>query len=661
MNISFIRQTVICSILFFVIWPFPTEAQWSWNPAVNNAICTATENQNYTQICCDGSGGAIITWRDERSGTDKDIYAQRISGAGVVQWTANGNAICTATENQENPKLFIDGSGGAIITWSDNRSGTNWDIYTQRISDAGVVQWTVNGNAICTASGDQHKPQICSDGSVGAIIVWHDWRLGTNTDIYAQRISGAGVVQWPANGNAICTASEGQYYHQISSDGSGGAIITWQDKRSGSNLDIYAQRNNVTGDVLWTANGNAICTASGEQGVPKICSDGSSGAIITWLDPRLGAGLDIYAQRISGTGMTQWTANGVAICTASGGQQQTQICNDGSGGAIITWSDRRSGTNWDIYAQRISGTGVVLWTADGNAICTASGDQGFVQICSDGSGGAIISWKDGRSGSNSDIYAQRISGAGIVQWTANGVAISTVSGDQEHPQISSDGSGGAIITWWDKRSGSNLDIYTSKVNSSGQLVPVELLSFSGRKRGSTVTLTWRTATEVNNYGFDVERKGSARPWETIDFAVGHGTSNMPKNYEYQDQLNPSTLKAGRLFYRLRQIDMDGKCEYSPVVEVSIASTPQAPELSQNYPNPFNPTTTISYSLPERMQVSLVIIDPLGREVQRIYTGQQHDSGHHSVHFDAGELPSGIYFYRLTTPETRITRKMLLIR
>ena len=84
-------------------------------------------------------------------------------------------------------------------------------------------------------------------------------------------------------------------------------------------------------------------------------------------------------------------------------------------------------------------------------------------------------------------------------------------------------------------------------------------------------------------------------------------------------------------------------------------------LDQNYPNPFNPTTTISYSLPERVEVSLVVIDPLGREVQRIFTGQDHDSGRHSIQFDAGELPSGIYFYRLTTPETRITRKMLLVR
>ncbi len=108
----------------------------------------------------------------------------------------------------------------------------------QKINSAGTTQWTGNGTAICKAIWGQTTPQIASDGAGGAIITWEDWRSSTNADIYAQKINSAGVVQWTANGTAISTATDNQNNHQIISDGAGGAIITWQDSRSGSNNDI---------------------------------------------------------------------------------------------------------------------------------------------------------------------------------------------------------------------------------------------------------------------------------------------------------------------------------------------------------------------------------------------------------------------------------------
>lgn len=116
------------------------------------------------QIISDGSAGAIITWYDYRSGSNYDIYAQRVDSAGVVQWTVDGVAICTNPGNQEWPQIISDGSAGAIITWHDDRSG-NWDIYAQRVDSVGAVQWTADGVAICTAPGDQYSPQMISDGS----------------------------------------------------------------------------------------------------------------------------------------------------------------------------------------------------------------------------------------------------------------------------------------------------------------------------------------------------------------------------------------------------------------------------------------------------------------------------------------------------------------
>jgi hypothetical protein len=387
--------------------PRSAAAAWPHDPTVNVPLCTATGEQTAPRSVSDGAGGAIVTWEDSRSG-NSDIYAQRISAAGAVQWTANGVALCTATGSQQTPTIVSDGAGGAIITWYDYRSGTNYDIYAQRISAAGAVQWLANGVGLCTATGDQYGPSIVSDGGSGAIVTWQDFRSG-NSDIYARRISAAGAVQWTANGVALCTATGSQQTPTIVSDGASGAIVTWFDQRSGTGDDIYAQRISAAGAVQWTANGVGLCTAPTSPSYPTIVSDGASGAVVTWEDYRSGTNWDIYAQRISSAGTVQWTADGVGLCTATGHQAYPKIASDSTGGAIVTWHDYRSDTNnnFDIYAQRISATGAVQWTANGVAFCTATGEQVWPTIASDGAGGAIITWSDSRSGT-ADIYAQRV-------------------------------------------------------------------------------------------------------------------------------------------------------------------------------------------------------------------------------------------------------------
>jgi hypothetical protein len=155
------------------------------------------------------------------------------------------------------------------------------------------------------------------------------------------------------------------------------------------------------------------------------------------------------------TGVTfaEWPSDptvNVPICTAAGDQSDPQLVSDGAGGAIITWMDYRSG-NWDIYAQWVNSSSTMLWTTDGVPICTAAGDQNTPQLVSDGAGGAIITWEDMRSGNN-DIYAQRVDSSGVALWTTDGVPICTEKHNQDFPKIVGDSAGGAIIIWHDGRS-----------------------------------------------------------------------------------------------------------------------------------------------------------------------------------------------------------------
>jgi hypothetical protein len=348
---------------------------------------------------------------DGRSGVigDMDVYVQRVNVAGVPQWTADGVALAVLPGSQDDPRLVSDGGAGAIVTWEDARSGEN-DIYVQRVNGVGVPQWTAGGVGLCVLPGVQKNATCTTDGAGGAIVTWRDARSGVGTDdVYAGRISPSGAPLWAANGVPICTAIGKQAHGTIVSDGAGGAFIAWDDKRAG-NYEVYAQRINSAGETQWTADGVAVCAAPNDQDYPSVVRDGSGGIVIAWSDARTGV-TDIYAQRLNPTGVPQWAANGVAICAAAGIQSSPTVASDGAGGAIIAWQDARSGFG-DVYAQRVNASGAPQWTSDGAAVCAATGAQQFPQIVPDASGGAILSWEDARSGLNFDIYAQRINGSG---------------------------------------------------------------------------------------------------------------------------------------------------------------------------------------------------------------------------------------------------------
>jgi hypothetical protein len=455
------------------------ESFWSHDASANTAICTSPREQLNPVIASDYADGAIIAWYDWRGGTPR-AYAQRINLRGEILWRQDGVPLCEAMSSQGHPKIAADGAGGAIVAWHDQHGPGNLvDIRAQRMDAAGNLLWTPAGNLICTASGDQEYPEVISDGYGGAIIVWRDWRAGSdNSNIYAQRINSAGVALWTPDGVAVCTAPNHQARPVLVSDNSGGTIIAWYDKRSGY-WDIYAQRISASGATQWQSNGVAICTAPGDQLGTAIASDGAGGAIISWEDKRAGS-LDsnIYVQRINSAGAFIWATNGVAICTASYHQYNPVATTDGSGGAVIAWVDARGGSGGsDIYAQRISASGAVQWIANGVSVCAAQGRQGWSsaaplsdKIVGDGGGGAIITWEDGRYPANG-IYAQHIDGSGAVQWLADGVAVSTKTDyGMNNPAIVS-GAGGAIITFQLSRVGefTSTDIYAQRVTAQGNL------------------------------------------------------------------------------------------------------------------------------------------------------------------------------------------------
>jgi len=187
-------------------------------------------------------------------------------------------------------------------------------------------------------------------------------------------------------------------------------------------------------------------------------------------------------------------------------------------------------------------------------------------------------------------------------------------------------------------------------------LPVELTSFASSVAGTTVQLNWATATEVDNYGFEVERSVDNVSFSKIGFVAGAGNSSVQKQYSYSD----ANLASGTYYYRLKQVDTDGSFEYSQVVKSEVVGTPTEFSLSQNYPNPFNPSTSIAFALPKESSVKLSVYNMLGEEVAVLVNGVM-SAGNHSVDFAASNLNSGMYVYRLEAGEFSSVRKMTLLK
>lgn len=405
-------------------------------PANGLAVCTHVATQSDPVIASDGQGGAVLAWADARSGL-LDIYAMRVlpQGATDPAWTANGVTVCNAAQNQAAPTVVGDGGGGAFVVWSDQR-GASEDLFGLHVLAAGTVDpaWTANGTLLCNAARAQYNPVGIPDGTGGVFLTWIDGRAGTtfvaDRDIYAMRFSATGAIvpNWPVNGLGIAVhATTDQDTPVLSSDGVGGVLIAWQDGRSGTRAvpawDVYASRILADGAPApgWTANGTPACQAVGLQILPVVTHDGAGGAIVAWQDGRdtstFPTNTDIFAQRIIAGGAIApgWPADGLDLSPAQYRQDDPSIVSDQAGGAIVAWEDGRG--SGGIHATRVTPAGTIApgWPAAGLQLCDAPDVQIDPTAVSDGVGGAIVAWTDPRNGGNNyDVFAQRVSGSGVI-------------------------------------------------------------------------------------------------------------------------------------------------------------------------------------------------------------------------------------------------------
>jgi len=569
------------------------------------------------------SGPVSVAPGDLRGDGKTDLVVAR-SGSNAVSvlvpsLQACGLPVSTALGAQGTPNLVSDGVGGALLTWHDGRSG-ELDVYAQRVDATGLAQWTSDGEPVCTATAEQYYPVIVSDGAQGAIVAWYDLR-GTY-GLYIQRLNSSGVRQWnPQDGVLICNTANGPYLLvSMVSDGAGGAILSWYDNRNG-NDDIYAQRVNASGVPQWPANGVAICTDANSQVRPAIASDGANGAIIAWEDSRnVISGTDLYAQRINGLGVRQWPLNGVPLCTAIGTQATPRLISSSAGSAIAAWDDHRSGTN-DVFAQRIGSTGTLAWTSTGVGVSLSSQRRSNFQLAPDSAGGAIVVCQE--DGSPHVVLAQRFSITGTRQWGMNGQSVSGAGINQLYPCVVTESDGGAIVFWTETRGCLEM-IYGQRLSSGG--------SPSWVPGGVPVcgqSLIFGPAQAISDGA-----EGAIVAW--TDYLAD------------QDDIYVRHLSSsGDAF-----VDV-------PRPAGALRVEPRA------WPNPFSGPVSLAFSLEKAMTVRLEVLDVAGRivsvsPVMRLETGPQ------TVTWDGrvdrgGALAAGVYFLRVRGDHVDLSRRVVHVR
>lgn len=365
-------------------------------PATGRLVATAAHGRNPAMIVSDGAGGAILAWGDERDSLSgsMDIVAHHLLASGAVDpaWPANGLLVCNSTGFKYFYNTLIgDGSGGALLAWGDYRSGTSWDIYASHVLAGGTLDAAVpvNGTPVSAVAKDQIYPAIAPDGANGAYIAWTDYRDTTTFGlVYATRLKHNGTVYltWPPNGFQVChVASFVQYLPVLVPDGATGAIIAWDDYRSSSMGQVFAQHLVATAgiDAAWPSTGVQVSSTPLSNNVDAMIPDGAGGAFVAWQTyPVAGMFTPDYlsAGHLLATGGLDpaWTSLGRTYDTVTGAQFLSQIVPDGADGIEIAWEHGHTSGFYtdDIDATRIAYNGLLAPEPTLQSIVDVPGDQG---------------------------------------------------------------------------------------------------------------------------------------------------------------------------------------------------------------------------------------------------------------------------------------------
>ena len=561
------------------------------------------------------------------------------------------------------------------------------------ITTSAFAQWSSDPNvnlAVCDTSGGQELPKIVSTSDGGCYISWFDTRSGAYR-VYMQRFNAQGVKQWDPNGLLISANAQSTSLvdWDLAVDDSNNAIVVFTDTRNGTSINPFAYKISPQGDFRWGANGVALSTSSSTfQPNPKVVKTSDGNFVFTWIfssTPR-----KVALQKLNAAGVKQWGTDPILLSGTGTELLDYPSLVSADNGSIILLMSGYTGsflnpTNYRLYTQKFSPSGTPLWGANPDTVYALGRVSGFFvpKIIPDRNNGAFYVWHDERSGANSTSYVQRFTSAGTNLFPINGTASSTLAGRLHNDAwvAYTPATGETYMCWYETNSSTQsiYGVYGQKFSADGTRLWADsgkaLRPFGGgqpsfircfAKDSSAVVFYLDGVTVTTNLvrGFKVDRNGnmlwggSIKDISSVVSGKGRLTGALTLSGNSLLTWADKRLDANGVY--AQELNFNGQLGVITSVKEIGGETPKEFALEQNYPNPFNPLTKLSFVIGHSSLVSLKVYDVLGREVATL-VNEAKPAGKYEVTFDATNLASGVYFYKLKAGSYSATKRMLLIK
>ncbi|MDP1677509.1 MAG: T9SS type A sorting domain-containing protein [Bacteroidota bacterium] len=587
-------------------------------------------------------------------------------GALDITFNSTGKVITPTglyLTTSERTSMALQADGKIVVAGPKfNGVSGDFDYVVARYNSSGALDNTfgTSGSVITVVSSQGGFPNsiaIQDDGKI--LVAGFSQHPSTSNDFAVVRYNSNGTLDstfdsdGKTNTDFTTTNDKG---NSVAIQADGKIVVAGEVGTDGFGVVRYNSNGAVdsTFDVDGKVQTNLVGTGAIGRGV-AIQADGK---IVVAGSVHNGLNYDFALVRYNSNGTLDNTFNFNGIVTTEVGlstDEGNSVAIQGDGKILVAGSSN-NGVDEDFALVRYNTNGTVDSTFDSDGrVTTAFGTSYDI-------GRSVVIQADGKilvagfmyNGVNTDFAVVRYTSTGALDSTFDSDAKVTTEVGSSVNDIANNvalQSDGKIVVAGYTYNGADYDFAVVRYTGSSGPLPVELISFTASAKQNGVELKWNTATEVNNYGFEIERainngQLSMVNWSKTGFVEGNGTTNSPKAYSFYDK----NLSSGKYSYRLKQIDRDGKFSYSQSVEVMIGSAPKEFALIQNYPNPFNPSTMIGYQLSVSSTIKLTVFDVLGREIAVLANGKQ-EAGNYTVQFDAKNLSGGLYFYQLQIRQT----------
>jgi hypothetical protein len=556
-----------------------------------------------------------------------------------------------------------DGLGGAFAAWTQATQPDQ--VYLTHVGPTGQLLWPVPLH-VAPSSKFQSGPILAPDGQGGVFVLWvENYTSGALSEVRVSRITGDGTAAsgWPL----FRTVFEGSIYHVCGAvpDDAGGVMFLWTSYWAGPSFatdgGLYAQRIDAAGTLLWGTAGLEIRAPDNSLEPARVVGDGSGGIIAAWSEDRFGS-YDIFAQRVSSAGTALWTAGGAPVCAAAGTQSRVALSADGTGGAIVAWTDQRvpnpSGfPPRTIYAQALDPAGAPRWTADGLAL-SAPGELGGVSGPSVSFAADVITvaWSDASNDVGYDFLA--LGGERVFGPTGSMLCAATGASAEHSPGLVP-GIGREVLVAWVGSRGCFSKTNSTRLDALSPTTAVALVLVSSEVEGGRVRLAWHAPGDA------IASASLSRRTPETDWALVAELQPDPgRHLSYEDSdVAPGTRYGYRLV--VRDLRGDESVDEQWVTVPSGEGAPSTLRLEVGGANPSGGRVELRYGVPVTGHVRLVVYDIRGRMVATVADRQQ-PLGWYTVLWDgrdaAGWLAaSGCYFVRLENSGTARVQKVLLMR